>query len=230
MEKRLLIITDSLGAPRHEPETVSYEDTWVYGVKKAFERSGYDVFCITHNGLHSSELLSLTQTKLTLYGASVAIIQCGVVDSAPRVLTDREIRFFQMIRLQKIVRYIAHRFHAPLSLWRNITLHKPEDFSRNMRGSYDALKNIRDCVVVQVPIAPACSGYVKKSPLISKNILKFNKALKASSDIYVGEFSGIMPDTIEKIFMDDFHHLNIAGHKLLQDMVLSSVSALIHEG
>ena len=58
--KRLLIITDSLGAPRVTPEICCYDDTWPCKVKQDVEKFGYDVVIHTINGLDSTQLVSFS--------------------------------------------------------------------------------------------------------------------------------------------------------------------------
>lgn len=223
MSKRLLIVTDSLGAPRTEPETVTYEQTWVYQVKKAFEERGYDVFPITQNGLHSSELLSLAETKLPLYHPDLAIIQCGVVDCAPRVLTDYEKLAVRILHIHKIVRYFAHKYHAVLSRWRDITLYKPEQFDEHMEKT----RSLLNCTLIQIPIAPPCRAYEEKSPLIARNIRRFNQVLKKHSDIFLNEFADLSQKDAAEIFMTDHHHLNPSGHNLIAGIIIRQIPALI---
>ena len=223
MTKRLLIVTDSLGAPRCDPETVTYEQTWVYALKREYEKRGFDVFSITHNGLHSLDLLGLARTKLNLYNPSVVVIQCGVVDSAPRALKDKEVLLARLLRLQKPVRYLAGKYHAQISKWRNITLFPPEKFNEYISEIYKILK-AGDCKIVQIPIAPACDAYVKKSPNIARNIKLFNDILKAHCDVYVGSFENLPADQIETIFMSDHHHLNLDGHALLAQQLIQTLT------
>ena len=64
--RRVLIITDSLGAPRVSPETLYYEDTWPFKLKKRFDEYGIDTFIFTENGLDSTLLLGLLKFKLKL--------------------------------------------------------------------------------------------------------------------------------------------------------------------
>lgn len=228
MPKRLLIVTDSLGAPRCEPATVSYEETWVYPVKKHFEGQGYDVFCITYNGLHAGELLSLAETKLTLYHADIAILQCGLVDCAPRVMTEREMLVVRLLHIQKPVKFLAHKYHAALSKWRNISLYTVEQFDERIAKTVRILKSGKKCIVVQVPIAPACNGYLAKSPLIATNIKKFNAVLEKNSDSYLKNFENFSADDADPLFMDDFHHLNTRGHKILADIVIKAFPTMLN--
>lgn len=226
MRKRALIVTDSLGAPRYEPETINYEQTWVYGVKDYLEKNGYDVFAITHNGLHSLELLSLTETKLNLYSAQIIILQYGLVDCAPRALKDKEILLFRILRLGKIAHYFAKKYHAQISKIRKISLFPLDVFECHVKKIYNLLKR-NNAKIVQIPIAPACLSYKNISPQIEANISLYNEILKKNSDIYLSEFSDCSEGDAESLFMDDHHHLNRSGHAVLKDLVIKSLGLTI---
>lgn len=90
--KRILIVTDSLGAPRDvNGEKIEYEDTWIYKLKNNYINSiDVDVIFITINGLDSNQLLQLTNDKLKLYNADLILFQFGIVDCAPCIKKYRD--------------------------------------------------------------------------------------------------------------------------------------------
>ena len=57
MSKRILIVTDSLGAPRVDKENVSFDDSWVGNTWKHFTAQGHEVICITEKRLKCTAIL-----------------------------------------------------------------------------------------------------------------------------------------------------------------------------
>lgn len=102
MSKRILIITDSLGAPRNDEEVITYDETWVGMLTKHLQSQGQEVLSFSENGLSSTSLLNDVKSKLTLYNPNIIIAQFGIVDCAPRVLKNREILLFQLFSSQNL--------------------------------------------------------------------------------------------------------------------------------
>lgn len=225
MIDRTLIVTDSIGAPRSEPETVTYEQSWVCKVERYLRSRGSTVFAITHNGLHSQGLRVMADSKLLLYEPTLVLLQCGIVDCAPRVMTNREVLLTKLLGVDRLAHAIASKYHAPLSRFRNMSLYSLERFSENQRSVYRLLKR-SGCVTVQVPIAPACVGYVRKSPNIKAKISAYNLVLRECSDHYLDEFETEALLNVERIFMSDHHHLNAFGHELLAGAALAKLRGL----
>lgn len=223
--KRLLIITDSLGAPRTTPELCPYDDTWPKVVKAHAENQGYDVILFTENGLDSFKLLRLVESKLKLYKPSMVLLQFGIVDCAPRVFTDREKLIFRILHLHKFAAYIGKKYHATLSSLRDNTVVSCEDFRKNIVAISQELKGNAQpgCKILHIPIGLACKGYVKISPSVERKITQYNRVLEEESDIFISAFYDA---NVEKIYTADHHHLNKVGHALLGAAVLSSMEDL----
>lgn len=214
-KKRVLIITDSLGAPRFvDGEKIEYEDTWVYKIFTYMRKYDIEVIFMTLNGLDSTQLLSLIKDKLLLYKADIVLLQYGIVDCAPRVLTDKEIMFFSILKLSRVVKKIISKFHAPLSNFRKLQHTEIEKFKVNVKIIYRLFyeQNIK---VVNIPIAPACEKYKEKSPKISKNIEMYNNIIKSNTNLYLEDL--YINCNKEKIFLNDLHHLNQDGHNIISD-------------
>lgn len=223
--KRLVIITDSLGAPRTVPEVVYYDDTWVRMVRDHAIKRGYDVIAHTINGLDSRELLKLVLEKLHLYDPDLVLFQYGIVDCAPRVFSEREKMLFRILQLHKVAAKIGKKYHAPLSAKRDITSVSLSEFELFVPKINEALKSNTEkpCQIINVPIGSACRGYVELSPTIEHNITEYNQVLQRNSDCYLTKFSTA---PVEEIYTADCHHLNHNGHKLLAAIVTESLEVL----
>lgn len=224
--KRILIVTDSLGAPRDvNGEKIEYEDTWIYKLKNNYINIiDVDVIFITINGLDSNQLLQLTNDKLKLYNADLILFQFGIVDCAPRVLRNIEIKIISILKLSGLVKKIISKYHSKLSNLRNIQSINIYEFEQNVKRIYEILSNI-DIKVIHIPIAPPCSKYIQHSPYINKNINNYNNILKKYSDIFL--HNSYLDIEIENIFLSDLHHLNKLGHELLFKNIKNSIKNLI---
>ncbi|ARU59543.1 hypothetical protein OLMES_5563 [Oleiphilus messinensis] len=225
MPKRMLILTDSLGAPRIEPELVNYDQTWVAKVKCEAQNNGYDVIAFTANGLDSANLLSEVNFKLHLYKPNVVIFQFGIVDCAPRVWSDREKLLFRILNLHNLAARIGKNYHAPISKFRNITAVSIADFALNIKSINEKIRQHAPdgCTLIHVPIGPPCSAYFELSPAIGENIIRYNKVLGENSDRFLTDFSQLDPETI---YTSDCHHLNQTGHEKLSKIVLDAMASV----
>jgi len=223
--KRILIVTDSLGAPRFvNNEKIIYNDTWVYKVISFFKKDNIEFIFLTVNGLDSRKLLQLTRDKLLLYEADMVVFEFGIVDCAPRVFKDSEIKLLSFLKLSWIVRRVVSKYHAFFSNLRAIQQVGLKEFTKNISQVY-TLFNERNTKIIHIPIAPACKQYVKKSPQIDKNINIYNEIIKKYTDCYLCE--SYKDCDVETIFLKDLHHLNEQGHNLLADNVILNLKKIL---
>ncbi len=228
LKKRVLIATDSLGAPRINHETVYYEDTWPYKIKSYLDEKDIESFILTDNGLHSKDLLKLVQSKLILYRPCITVFQYGIVDCAPRAFTDKEKLIFRALHIGTYVHKIGHKYHAKLSSFRNIPKVPLPQFVNNVRLINESMYEAGNSFIVNVPIANACSSYIKMSPNIQIYISKYNEVLKKNCDRFVGDLACLPRNINEEIFLDDdYHHLNILGHELFYKAIKSCLNDLL---
>lgn len=222
----MLLITDSLGAPRSvKGETIIYEQTWVFMFSHYMRNHhGFDVISITQNGLSAEEVLQLTKEKLTLYEATIIIMQYGIVDCAPRILKEKEIQLLQLLRLSTFVHKILSKHHAFFSKLRNLQYTEIRKFKELIKQVHDIFKksNIK---VINIPIAPACQGYIRKSPEIMNNILLYNGILKMHCDFFLD--SAYDNVDLENIFLSDLHHLNQTGHQIIFERLIHNVEKIL---
>ena len=226
MKKRLLIVTDSLGAPRVHPELICYDKTWPAHVKIWISKYDYDVFIYSANGLSTDSLLKEVNFKLKLYNADIVIFQVGIVDCAPRVFSEREKLLFRIFHLHKLAAKIGKKYHAKLSSLRNKVTVGLKAFSKNIQSINDKFRTSEpeNCKLVYVPIGPPCSKYFELSPNIGLNIKNYNNAIENNSDHFISAFCEIDP---ESIYMSDCHHLNEKGHQVLSQLVISYLDPLV---
>src|SRR5687768_9305673 len=97
--KRCLILTDSLGLPREEPEVLNYEDTWPYLIRKYHS---LEVIQASIGAATSTDLM----TQVFYYKNTrpdIVLVQCGIVDLTPRAFLPYELSLFKKFRVSKFM-------------------------------------------------------------------------------------------------------------------------------
>lgn len=213
--KRVLILSDSLALPRHIPENVAYEDTWV-----ELLRSQHEDFLIHQLSIGGATIDRLWGQYFYYknFLPDICIIQCGIVDCSPRAFTQFEQYVINSNRVtRKLGNIIIPKIKGFLRKNRYIQL-TPEAKFRSMLELFEAEK----MTTLVVGIIPAPDEYNKKVPGISENITCYNNIL---SDVFGNSYidtNDVKPDCL----MSDFHHLNRKGHAAIFERIESKIKLL----
>jgi lysophospholipase L1-like esterase len=223
--KKVIIVTDSLGGPRYAEENIFYEDTWVFKIINFFKPfKDIEFYPMVVYGLDSRQLLEKAKTELPLYKPDFVILQFGIVDCAPRALKEKEIKFFTFLKLSGIVQKLASKYHNILTTIRKIERVKIREFKYNVKIIFDILRN-NNAKVIVIPIAPPCIGFIKHSPRVKDNIIKYNKVLEENADYFlVNAYKDFDP---EECFLKDLHHLNRKGHSILFENIKNDLLVIL---
>jgi hypothetical protein len=210
--KRVLILSDSLALPRHIPENVVYEDTWVELFRSANPNSIISQLSI--GGATIDKLWSQYFYHKN-FRPDICIIQCGIVDCSPRALTEFEQYVINSNRYtRKIGNLIIPKVKGFLRKNRYIQLTSHSKF----RSTLELFKAEKMKTVV-VGIIPAPDEYNIKVPGILENITHYNKILE---DVF-GDFFIDTNDIKQDCLMSDFHHLNKKGHAAVFEKIQSKI-------
>jgi hypothetical protein len=212
---RILILTDSLALPRDTPQKVSFDETWVQHLRKELN---HEIHQLSIGGA-TIDVLWKQYPYHKLFNPDVLIIQCGIVDCAPRALSKMEDSIINSTRLtKKLGNFILPKIKIWLRQTRNITLTKATVFN-----SYLNKFSKLELPVYFIGIVPCTERYEKTNPGIKKNISLFNDLIKKN-----------FPDrTISLASLNDFdvmsdqHHLNVCGHKKIASLVADAIDASI---
>jgi hypothetical protein len=223
--RQVLIITDSVGAPRAKPLYTPYSKTWVSILEDKLLKYGYKTFAYTKRALDSTVLESRMKVELFGYEPEIIIFQIGLCDCAPRALTDLELRIIKRIPLiNRMIHKLIKRYYAQISQKRNIAYTNIKNFYSNLEK---IIKQFSESKIFFIPIGIPCSGYTDKSPEIKNRIIKYNKVI---SEVATSNNCSVLNNTIisnntetEKIYCDDFQHLNFYGHLELSHDILQSI-------
>lgn len=207
---RILVLTDSLGLPRDTPEVVFYEQTWPNLLKK----EGYEVIQASVGGGTIIDLYRQAAYYMVC-SPDIVVLQVGIVDCAPRMLTQNENYFFNNFKVTRaVLGVITPHFGNYIRKVRKAYYVKPKLFIYYLNLLLSFFQNSK---VYCIGILPICAEYEVKAQGISKRAEAYNKILKnifkeRFISTYGIPFSGIM---------SDFHHLNPEGHKYVFLKVIS---------
>ncbi len=220
--KRIIIITDSVGLPRKE---VSYEDTWVYMLKKDLPE--YDFIERPSRGGTTERLVSeggMGIDLLELYEPDIAIIQLGITDCAPRYFDKSkfEYKFINTLPAGLRNRYIDRvkktRTRDPL-----LAYVSPEKFRENV-SSYIERADKLDTLVKIIAIAKPSSLFTMKNPHIEKNVRLYNSIYSEVCDsspnaVFIDPFKTC--NNMDSLCVDELH-INRSGAIMIHKSIMKS--------
>lgn len=218
MNKKVLVITDSLGLPRPEPELLMDEDCWSHKIAKL---DGIDVYHYMRGGYSTKKLAKELKGYLSGYKPDIILLQIGIVDCAPRALGSLELKLISKIPvISKWIHFLVKKYRAEIIRRRKITYVPPSKFEKNLTKFK---QHFEGADIFALPIAPANKSYIAHSPGIEKNIVDYNEILKR----LFTELNPYENTDPERIFMIDNHHLNKYGHLVVYERVANFLDTLI---
>lgn len=220
--KKVLVITDSLGVPRTQPEPLTDDVCWVYRLLD--ERCHcYRFRLSTVPGLDSNQMLHMARFYHAAIQPNVIILQVGIVDCYPRALRRGELALVTRLPgpVSRLIHAFVRRFHAVIVKFRNVRYVPPGRFRQNMQA-LKALFPMADFVVV--PVAPATLEYKRKNPLVQQAIADYNQIL--AEEFGAGFLHACYSEEApEAIVTTDNHHLSARGNELVLAAVRQALPA-----
>lgn len=213
-KKKVLIITDSLGLPRSEPERVEDNEVWPHMLANSLD---HEVYIFSRGGLSSADIIQELSRNLGSYTPDILILQCGIVDCAPRALTRKELKIVSVLPiLGKLINRLIKKYRRVIVTSRKISYTNKNDFGLNIEIIKEAFKNSE---IYFVSILPAMNEYEDRNPGIIENIISYNKILENKGDV-IFPYNDL---DLSIITMSDFHHLNSNGQKTIFNAVFNKV-------
>ena len=214
--KRILIISDSLGLPRVDPSIVYDFECWTHKLDSAIKNP---TIVYAHKGLTTDDIVRQLAGVLQAYTPDIVIMQVGIVDAAPRILSRRQLRVLSSIPLiSNLTRYLIRKLRQHILKRIKKTYVSIGQFEENLKiiASYYGFENL-----FLIPIFPASDAYEEHSPSIKANINAYNDVIRRYNMI---DYDCHVPDIFT---LKDFHHLNKDGHQLIYDAVIKKVPSLV---
>ena len=227
MNKRIIIIADSMAMPRKE---VPYEKTWIYLLKQNF--ISYDIIDKSARGSTSFRLVSeggLGVDLLENYNPAIVILQLGITECSPRLFKKNGMEYFFMNKIlsfelrQKYIKFIKkRRVRNP-----KLTDISPSLFEKNILNYFDRAKKINSKIIV-ILINNASNKFISKSPFIQKNIDHYNNIFKRVSENFsnVETIRSFSNDVDINNFCIDELHINSEGNQLIFNKLKSIINKI----
>lgn len=201
---QVLFITDSLGFPRLEPETVMYEDTYISLLNEEFPQCDF-----IHHGRGGATIVDLYKHSSYYHGTlkpDLVFMQCGIVDCAPRALTVVEQQVLSRLPVfGRLFGALVRKYSYALRKARKMTYTPVKTFAEYV-ARFDALFGD----VHWIGILPATEAYETKIEGIRRNIEIYNAVLRRNKYISTDHFCA-------SDIMTDFHHLSGNGHRKMYE-------------
>jgi lysophospholipase L1-like esterase len=225
LTKKILFLGDSLGLPRPDMSVID-SDTWCHLTSSYFKKNyEIDFYYQLNGGLHTRRLISIRRRGyLAGYVPNIVILQVGIVDCASRVLSERMVNIISVIPIINVlVKKFIGKFHKQLLRLRTLTYVSKNEFEFNLK----AIKSsFNDCIFIIIPIAPPIDAYIDFMPRLRKNIKIYNSILENvfPNGVLKNLFDNI---PLEKLFLEDHHHLSNYGHKIVSDKVIEKLKEIL---
>lgn len=206
-----LFLTTSSGLPRdREVDRVDWQDTYVNQVK--LKGKNLDV---VHIGLPAASIVELRRISNYYRPANprFVVLQAGLVDCAPRALSQFE---FEVIKRLRMFRFVKP-FTKALRKYRKICYTKPYHFSEALVGIKEAFPN---AILIGCGILPARPAYEEKVPGVTARIAQFNALLSQHTNFIDNS------DFPDSGIAADHHHMTVAGNQILAERILKRIEQL----
>lgn len=240
MNMLVRIYGDSLGLPRPS-ESVSCGETYGEQFKSQLERAGNRVALYNRSvgGASLRDLRRAWERDKPYFAASceVLVIQCGVVDCAPRPV-DRTTRGIVSrlppVARQPIVDFLHRKRAAILSYGFLFRITEPAAFE-SLYGRWLAEAAALATVVFALNIAPTRPQTESHSPGFARSIEMYNEIIsrsvqRVSRNVFaVDVYSAIKsePGGTDRYISADGHHISPAGHRLYADLLFSHAQRVL---
>jgi hypothetical protein len=197
--KRILVLGDSLSLPREKPEPCAYDDTWPRLLAQEY---------VVHQVSIAGGTIRDFYRQLPYYLSfkpDYVIMQIGIVDCAPRALSQFELMFLEKFSLSR--RYILpviKKYSVKLRSIRKISYTKPDAFVAILTKIKRLLPTT---TFVSIGILPTSEEYEQIVPGVTESRAFFNTILRREFGL---TFISV-DDLDRKGIMSDHIHLNRIG-------------------
>lgn len=222
MEKRIVIVTDSLGLLVHEKQK-NFQKLWTDRIINEY-RKVHQVLFFPKRGRDTTEILSggWKEDLLISPKPDILILQVGITDACRRMLPKKVMIAFSMIPgVRNFVKIISQKFHYKLTKLYEHRYVMPKRFKKNVAEIVNGARKHNPAVeIAMIQIAPPGEGLKKKIYNVEEDIKLYNEILVELSvnlNYTVLKPYGEIGD--EEILLEDGHHLTYHGHDLVYKTV-----------
>lgn len=215
MDKRqILIVGDSTALPREE---VNYCHTWTCLLKKHL--TNYMIENVSKWGETTNSLIG--REKLEWYNPNIIILQLGICDCAPRLLTKLERKIFSYLPKKTVEVYVSIIKKIRKRSTDRATVDS-DTFMKNIESYISRAEKLNVEKIVVIGILRSGKKYQKKNPSIQISIDIYNNILKEcvkKSKISTFLEMDLPENKVDEITIEDGFHYNEKGHKLIYEKI-----------
>jgi acyl-CoA thioesterase I len=212
---RIVIIGDSLCMPRPMEDgdgPVRLEQTWPRRLQRQLLDRDAEVVAYGQRERTTRDLANDLQTCVTFNDPEIVVLQIGVVDAAPRIISWRERRVLRFVPLQVREQFIDRRKSNRQSLIASDPLAKvyvpPDEFVGHLKTFVAAVhRDHPSCRLFALPIVADVPFMERKSPGYGGNVSLYNRLIGSVAGLHMIPLTMTNDD-----LMPDGYHLNVAGN------------------
>ena len=237
--KRIVVLGDSLALPRKEGvDNLNWEETWPYLLERKLKLKFVEIEvinCSKRARLMTTLLGHDFKEHILFKDPEIVILQIGVVDCAPRIISLKEKavlnhRLFPSFIRRKI---IAYRKRNKREITKQTPLAKvytpPRVFESALKQFFsrvDQEYSIQKKRVIVLPILANIHFMQKSSPNYGDNVLHYNQILQQVSVNVKATFVNIAHSFNRDAdnFCSDGYHLNEKGNRSIAEVLSEVIS------
>lgn len=216
--KRILILSDSLAAPRSKEgkSLLTYEESWPYLLRERFPN--VDIIQISMGHATSEELVAQCPYWLPAR-PDIVFFQAGLNDILPRALHKHELEFAKTYPFfGKMIHRTVGSIDTRLRRWRNIVYLSEKRILASLRTLKSSFPN-----TYAIPVLVGSEDTVRRFAGVQARARGFNACAKT----VFGENLILMEDIGEGQLQADGFHLNALGHDVVVRRIAPIVSAAV---
>lgn len=213
-KRRILIVGDSTALPREE---VNYCNTWVYLLKK--ELTNYTIENVSKWGETTNSLIG--REKLEWYNPNIIILQLGICDCAPRLLTKLERKILSYLPPKTVAVYVSIIKTIRKKSIDRATVDS-DAFMENINRYISRAEKLNVEKIIIIGILNSGKKYQMKNPSIQNSIDIYNNILLEctnKSNIITFLEMNLPENEVDEITIEDGFHYNDKGHKLIYEKI-----------
>ncbi len=213
---KVLVLSDSLAAPRTEPELLPYESTWPVLLAESVPDAL--IYQVSIGSAIASDLLYQTRYWKAFF-PDLVIVQAGLCDCLPRAFKLWEIGLLGKLFGESRVQRLTARYAVSIRKRRGIHYTPIESFKKTITDFKNIFPNL-----VWIKIVPGMESEERRLPGHIENIRQFNMAIEEmlpDRHLNTGDISA------DDLISDHFH-LNVRGHQKIMERVRPIVEHALH--
>ena len=196
-----LIFTDSVALPRkYDNGKILWQETYIAKIKAQY--TNYEIINISIGGASIKDLRNQINYYMVLE-PEIVLLQCGIVDAAPRAFGRLELEIITKMRLLRFTK----PFVSFLRKYRAHHYASPKEFEQKLIEFKNGLNPKR---LIALSILPSCQEYEVQLPGITKYGAIYNAILKKHADSFV-----VLDEIPREGILSDYHHVNAIGQQFI---------------